>query len=212
MIEYRNIYLKFDEKQIFSDLTLKINRGDKVAILGRSGAGKSSLFALVLGFIHPDSGEVFFEGKVVDENSVWKVRRKTAYVDQDVSFTEGNILDWFGFASKLRSNASLNLKTERIYGLMDHFELERDLLKKNVTELSGGERQRFAIILAVLLDRKVFLLDEITSALDKELKKKTAAFFLKEKEWTVVSISHDPVWTASSDIKIFDLEKREWKR
>ena len=77
--------------------------------------------------------------------------------------------------------------------------------------MSGGERQRLAIIISVLLKRNIFFLDEITSALDKHLKKKVADFFVEKDDWTAIIISHDPVWLENQSVKVFDLEEGKWK-
>jgi putative ABC transport system ATP-binding protein len=197
---------------ILNDYSLEIVKGEKVILLGKSGIGKSSLFALILGFARPHSGRLLFEGNVIDEQSIWSVRQKVAFVDQDVSIGNYKVSDWFKFVSEIKSNQSLDFSEEKIAELMEFFELNRELIHKDISDLSGGERQRVAIIVSVLLKRNVFLLDEVTSALDKNLKKKTADFFIQRKDWTVLSISHDAVWLDNPHVKVFDLEKKTWKQ
>ena len=77
---------------------------------------------------------------------------------------------------------------------MKELELNQDILEKNFENLSGGEKQRIGILIALMLERDVFLLDEVTSALDSELKKKVVDHFLKHKDWTLFIISHDREW------------------
>ena len=72
--------------------------------------------------------------------------------------------------------------------------LEDDILDKNFQELSGGEKQRIGILIALLLNRDIYLLDEVTSALDVNLKKTVADYFLARENWTLLVISHDREW------------------
>ena len=212
MIEFDNVVLNFNGKMVFSNLSFEVGQGDKVVVLGKSGLGKSSFFSLILGFVQPDGGKVLFDGVCVDEESVWDVRRKVSFIDQDVSVGVGRVSDWIAFVSGFRSNSSADFGEKKVEELMDFFEMGHDLLDKDVSELSGGERQRVAIVVSVLLGRKVFLLDEVTSALDKNLKEKVAELVVREKDWTVIVVSHDDVWLNNPSVKIFDLEVGKWGR
>ena len=203
--------MAFDGRKILNDLSFEVKRGEKVVVLAKSGSGKSSLFSLVLGFIEPDEGEVFFDGRMIDEKIVWEVRKKIAYIDQDVSLGGGKILDLLDLVAKLKTNIHLDGFREQLQELLQYFELDKEIIKKDIEDLSGGERQRLAIIIAVLLQRDVFLLDEVTSALDKQLKKKVADFFIAGEDWTCLVISHDPVWLENPAVKIFKLEEGKWK-
>jgi len=211
MIRFDHVHLAFNGRIIFNDFSLEVLPGEKVVVLSKSGTGKSSLFSLMLGFLEPDEGQVFFAGQPLNEKSVWEIRQKVAYIDQDISLGNGKILDLFDFVLKLKANIHLDGFQERMRELLQYFEFDQNVLTKNIENLSGGERQRLAIIIAVLLQRQVFLLDEVTSALDKQLKKKVADFFLARKEWTCLVISHDLVWLENPAVKIFNLEEGKWK-
>jgi ABC-type iron transport system FetAB ATPase subunit len=76
-------------------------------------------------------------------------------------------------------------------GLFERFMLSRDLMNQPVAELSGGEKQRVALISSVLLNRRIFLLDEVTSALDPAAKAAVMEYFLPRADLTVISVSHD---------------------
>ena len=95
--------------------------------------------------------------------------------------------------------------------LLGYFEFNEDIVDKNIEDLSGGERQRLAIVISVLLGRDVFFLDEVTSALDKHLKKKVVDYFVKRKDWTSLVVSHEPLWLENPAVKVFSLEERKWK-
>ena len=211
MIAFKHIHLSFNGKKVLEDFSLAVERGEKVVILGKSGSGKSSLFSLLLGFLEPDEGEIFFAGRRLDEKTVWDVRRKIAYIDQDVSLGSGKILELIDFIVRLKANSHLKQVRKQMDELRYYFELSDEVINKNVEELSGGERQRLAVIIAVLLRRNVFLLDEATSALDGHLKQKVADFFIARNDWTCLVISHDPVWFENPAVKVFDLEEGAWR-
>ncbi|MEA3265620.1 MAG: ABC transporter ATP-binding protein [Candidatus Fermentibacteria bacterium] len=209
MIKFENIHLDFNGKTVIEDLSIEINRGDKVVISGKSGCGKSSLLSLVLGFIRPDRGVVLFDGVTVDEKTVWDVRRKVAYIDQDVSLGAGTVQEFFNYVSNLKGNSHSGMT---LIELMKFFHLDISLFLKSTGELSGGERQRMAVVTAILLKRDVFFLDEVTSSLDKDLKKKVADYFLGREDSTCIIVSHDPVWLDNSVVRVFDFEEKKWKR
>lgn len=210
MITLDNISLDYNEKHIFDHLYLNIEKGSKVVITGKSGLGKSSLFNLILGFAVPQQGRIIFDRVVVDSTTVWNVRQKIAFVDQDTSIGPGKTLDWLRRVFHFKANVSNGWPEKHIAELLAYFELGQDELQKNIADLSGGERQRVAIITSILLGRDIFLLDEITSALDAHLKEKTVDFFLHHDQWTVVTISHDSVWRARPEVRVFDLEEQSW--
>ncbi len=212
MIEFKEINLSYDGKKVINDLSLKIKQGEKVVIAGTSGTGKSSLIAMLLGFALPNSGELFFNNTLIDEKSTWSIRKEISYIDQDVNLGSGKLIDLLESISKLQANEHLDFSEQKIKDSLQHFELHSDIINKNIEELSGGERQRLAIIIAIMLERKVFLLDEITSALDKHLKQKVADYFMERAEYTCLIISHDHVWLNNPSAKVFNLEESRWEQ
>jgi len=212
LIQFKNIFLNYDGKPLLENISFEVKRGEKVILFGKSGSGKSSLFSLLLGFIEADRGKVFFNGTPVDEKSAWEIRKKIAYIDQSVSLGTGKVSDKIYSPKKFKANSDLEITDNELDDLIKYFKLPPNLLEKSVDELSGGEKQRLAIIISVLLKRKVFLLDEITSALDEALKIKTADFFINNSDFTCLIISHDPVWLGNSNVKIFDLDENKWRQ
>lgn len=212
MIKFNNIHLNFNGKIIIQNLSFEVKHGEKAVLIGKSGSGKSSLLGMLLGFIEPNKGEILFEGMRIDKKSAWYVRKKVAYADQDVSIGNGNVLNFLNFVSGLKTNVSLDFNRVKVNGLLSYFELSNDTIYKDIAELSGGEKQRLAIVISILLERKIFLLDEITSSLDKHLKKKVADYFVERENWTCLVISHDAIWLDNPSVKVFDLEEGKWKQ
>jgi len=211
MIKFNHIHLNFNGKIIIQNLSFEVKHGEKVVLIGKSGSGKSSLLGLLLGFIEPSKGKIFFEGIRVDKKSAWYVRKKVAYIDQDVSIGDGKVLDLLNFVSKLKTNKSLDFNISKVNGLFCDFELSNDTINQDLENLSGGERQRLAIVISILLERNIFLLDEVTSSLDKPLKKKVTDYFVERENCTCLVISHDSIWLDNPAVKVFDVEEGKWR-
>ncbi|MDD3043745.1 MAG: ABC transporter ATP-binding protein [Methanosarcinaceae archaeon] len=205
MIKYENIGISFNNKKVLSDFNLEIGPGQKVLLKGKSGSGKSTLFKILLGFAKPEEGKVYFQKGPISPEKVREIRKAVAYVSQDPDIGEGRVRTLLEEIFSYRANRNL-FDSQKLRSLMEEFELEEDILEKNYEELSGGEKQRVGIIIALLLEREVYLLDEATSALDAGLKQKVADYFLHRRNWTLFIISHDPEWERE-DVKIIVLEK-----
>ncbi|WP_461205008.1 ABC transporter ATP-binding protein [Clostridium sp. DL1XJH146] len=197
LIKFSNLNLQYGEKNILKDFSLEINEGEKVLIQGKSGAGKSTLFKILLEFTKFDSGELFIANKKVNSSTSRETRKMFAYVNQDVTLRQGNVRSVLKEISNFSGN---NYEGNINETLAEKFDFSIDLFDKKTEELSGGERQRLGIIIAILLDRPIFLLDEVTSALDTELKEKVVKYF-SNTEKTVVCISHDKEWLETGNFR-----------
>lgn len=193
IIRYEKAGISFGGKVVISDFSLCVLRGKKILLRGKSGIGKSTLLKMILGFEKPSEGSLYYRGKSVNAQVVWEVRREVSYVSQDMDLGEGPVKDLLDEIFSYHPNREKR-NPERLNFLMKELELNQDILDKNFENLSGGEKQRIGILIALMLERDVFLLDEVTSALDSELKKKVVDHFLKHEDWTLFIISHDREW------------------
>lgn len=210
MIKFEKIYLSFNEKEIFKGLDLHVKKNEKIIIAGRSGIGKSTLFSLILGFITPDQGKVEFAGHEITSSNIWSVRKQISYVDQDAVSGTGKVSEWINNICEFKANKESGLTLEKVINESKKLDMNLDLFDKDISELSGGERQRISISLALASGKKIFLLDEITSALDGDLKNKVAEIFLIMEDSTMIAVSHDPIWTSTGKAKVYDLEGMKW--
>ena len=198
-IEIDRLGVRYDGRWVLRDFSLRLGCGEKVVITGSSGAGKSTVLRCVLGLVMPREGSVHVLGRAMDGHHVWDLRRQLAYVAQEPDLGPGTAREVIERPFEYKVNASLRGNLERLGELLERFNLPPSLMDKEMPTLSGGEKQRIALVSAILLDRSIVLLDEASSALDKENKQAVVAFFQQSRELTVLAVSHDTEWQAFSD-------------
>ncbi|NNJ94408.1 MAG: lipid A export permease/ATP-binding protein MsbA, partial [Halobacteria archaeon] len=173
-IEFRNVSLRYaeDEAAALEAVDLEIQPGETIALVGRSGSGKTSLAALVPRFYHPDNGQVLLDGIDLQDIRLVDLRRQIALVSQDIVLFNDTV------AANIAYGETRDVSTESITAAAEAahaMEFIRDmpdgletLIGENGARLSGGQRQRLAIARALLKNAPVLILDEATSALDTE--------------------------------------------
>lgn len=190
-LRIENLTVGFGERTVIEDFSLVLEPGDRTVLTGRSGSGKSTILRCILGFTVPGSGAIHIDGEPLTGASVWRLRRKLAYVAQEPDLGSGIVREILERPFTYRANASLKKNLERVPALFRSFYLPVELLDKDITTLSGGEKQRVAFIASVLLDRRLFLLDEVASALDGPAKAAVVDFFREREDLTVLFVAHN---------------------
>jgi len=193
LIEYRNINLKFDERILFSNFNLEINKNEKVLFSASSGQGKTTLIKMLMGFIVPDAGEIVVNGIKLSGDTINTIRKDIAYVSQDADIPKGIVAEVFDEVFGYRVNRHLNYEKTMLVKWLNEFSLMPDILEQEMDCISGGERQRLALIMGILLDRDIWVLDEITTGLDVELKNKIVEVLLTYEK-TMLIVSHDEIY------------------
>lgn len=201
MIEYKNIHLKLGDKQIFTDFSLHISKGEKVLFNAPSGTGKSTLIKMLLGFLKPNQGSIHLDGQALNKSTCHAFRCQCAYVSQDVDLPEVSVQELIDRIFDFKCNRDLVCQASDIERTLAYFDLAPSTIHQNVKDLSGGERQRLGLALCRLMDRPIWLLDEVTSGLDKALKQKVYEMIM-ESDKTVLIISHDDIWDNESIRKV----------
>ena len=160
-----------DKGAVLRDVTLDVPAGHTVAIVGRSGGGKSTLVGLVPRFYDPDRGSVRVDGVDVREYALRDLRRQISYVGQDVTLFNDSIRNniAFGVDDVLPERIEAAAQAAHVLEFANELPQGLDtLVGDRGTLLSGGQRQRIAIARALLKDAPILILDEATSALDTE--------------------------------------------
>ncbi|CAH2212172.1 ABC transporter ATP-binding protein [Tepidibacter aestuarii] len=201
MIKFKNINLRFDDKVIFENFNMDVMDGEKILLKSPSGKGKSTLLKLLLGFHKINSGEILFDSRKLEKNNLVYFRTNIAYLSQDVELRNQNIWDLIVEVFSYKHNKNIKITKEKFLDVANYFDLPKDIIKKEARELSGGERQRLGLVICILLDRKVWLLDEVTSGLDKDMKQRVVDYVLKLDK-TVLIVSHDNIWSENNIVRI----------
>ena len=174
-IELRDVHFSYDgTRDVINGISLKIRKGETVALVGASGGGKSTLSELIPRFWDVQSGEVLFDGVAVDSYTQESLRSKMSIVAQEtVLFNdtiEGNIL--MGRPSATHDEVVAASKVANAHNfIMNSADGYNTNIGDRGTKLSGGQRQRISIARAVLKNPEILILDEATSALDTESEK-----------------------------------------
>lgn len=193
MIRFKNVSLTLGNKQLLDHFNLTIADGEKIVISAPSGAGKSSLLKLLLGFFEAEKGKIIFNGQEVLPENMRQIRSQVGYLSQGIDFPNGKVEDVFKEIFQYSVNRNIHFNRNVLLEKVRELNLSDDILQKNTVNISGGERQRLGWILLMLLDRPVLLLDEPTSALDEKMKRYFVDY-IKQSNKTVICSSHDPEW------------------
>ncbi|MEO0138348.1 MAG: ABC transporter ATP-binding protein [candidate division WOR-3 bacterium] len=199
VLELRNVEVKYGQKSVLRIPHLRIKRGEKIVVVGKSGSGKTTFVELLAGFVKPYKGEILLDGKSLYDYDVKKWRELIGFVPQEPYIFEDTLLENFG-KNPLEILSSLNLEH-----LKDRLGEEVLNLKG---KLSGGEKQRIAIGRVLLRNPSFLIMDEPTSALD--LKNESAVYNLLKtlNDTTLLVVAHKPTTINWGD-RILVLENGE---
>lgn len=168
LIELKNINVSFGEEQVINGINLYIRDGEFVTLLGPSGCGKTTLLRIIAGFLEPNEGDVFFDGKRI--NNVQPHKRAVSTIFQRYAlFPHLNVFENIAFGPRVQGKSEKEI-VEKVKEMMELVGL-KGFAKRNINQLSGGQQQRVAIARALANEPRVLLLDEPLAALDLKLRK-----------------------------------------
>ncbi len=197
MIEIKNLHKAFGKKEITRGLDLTIKANEFLAIIGRSGEGKSVLLKQIIGLIKPDKGSVFIDGEDVTKlkkTDQQKIFEKCGYVFQFAALLDSlTVFENVGI-TMLENNIAPKDVMPKVKDRIESVGLNQDVLNKYPSELSGGMKKRVGLARTLMLNPKILIYDEPTTGLDPimvriihELMKKTH----DDHKITTIVISHD---------------------
>lgn len=183
------------EVRAVDQVSLEINEGELVCLLGTSGSGKTTLLKMINRLIEPTSGMIHLDGDGIHDMNVIKLRRKIGYVIQHVGlFPHLSVAHNIGLLCKLEGWSRSAIK-DRVWDLMDLVNLApRDFASRYPDELSGGQQQRVGVARALALDPAYLLMDEPFGALDPITRDQIHQEFLQLRQKvrkTIILVTHD---------------------
>lgn len=191
---YETGYFYFKKKkEILKNISFQVKKGEIFAIIGQSGAGKSTIGKILLGIEKKDSGSIEFLDRPLEERKIQDIQMifQDPYSALNPAMKIKDIL-----AEPLKANGEKNkiVLKEKIEKILDEIGLDKEYIDKYPCELSGGQRQRVVIGAAMILEPKVVVCDEPVASLDLSIQRqilKLIKKFNKEKNTTFIFISHD---------------------
>ena len=195
-IKFKEVDFKYagNENMILDNINLEIKKGQTIAIVGKSGAGKTTLSDLIPRFYDPYSGNIFIDNYDVKDYSLKSLRSLIGIVTQNIILFNDSIKNNIAYGSKNANDEELEnaLISANLYDLVSNLEGGiNTIIGENGIKLSGGEKQRLSIARALVKNPQILILDEATASLDSESEKKVHdAIDNVIKDRTVIVIAH----------------------
>jgi ATP-binding cassette subfamily B protein len=194
VVEFKNVVFGYDDKPILDNVSFKITKGQKVAIVGTSGVGKTTLTGLILKFFKPQQGEIFINGQNINDIKYSDIRNQIGIVQQDILLFDETIRYNLILGNNQFTDDEIFKACEKV-GLLELIKgLPNGLNTKiglNTYGLSGGQKQRLMLARILLKNVRTIIFDEATSALDVETEEMVIDEFASANpDTTMIVISH----------------------
>lgn len=196
-IDFKNISFSYDNnKQIFSGLNLNIKPGEKIGLVGHSGAGKSTMVNLLLRYFQLKDGQISIDQQYISHVTQESLRKNISVIPQDIMLFHRTLMENIRFGDPMASDAQVIEASKKahiheyIMTLPDGY---NTFVGERGVKLSGGQRQRIAIARAILKNAPILILDEATSSLDSQTERliqESLSTLIDDKRKTVIAIAH----------------------
>ncbi len=199
-VRINNLNYMVNNQVVINNLSVDIHDGGKYLLDWPSGTGKTSLLKILFGFVTPNSGEIYYDGKIAIKNDFKNIRKSISYINQQADIHAGNVSEGLEEIFSYPANATVKEPMQKLIEMFPLLNLQPDIITKQSSDLSGGERQRLLFLVCKLLNKPLWLFDEITSGLDVE-NKQTIVDMVSESKQTAIISSHDSIWRKNPNFK-----------
>jgi phospholipid/cholesterol/gamma-HCH transport system ATP-binding protein len=197
-IRIGNLRKAFGEQRVLNGITLKVARGETVAVLGRSGGGKSVLLKLIIGLQKADAGSIQLNGREITEvkkkEELNEVRKRVGFLFQQAALYDSlTVHDNVAFPLSRHTRMPRDQRNERVQELLAEVGMEQDL-QKMPSEISGGMQKRVGLARALALDPEILLFDEPTAGLDPITAAEVGDLIVKlkrKRQMSAIVVTHD---------------------
>ncbi|MFZ0828931.1 MAG: ABC transporter ATP-binding protein [Verrucomicrobiia bacterium] len=197
MIEVRDLHKDFGGQSVLDGVSFRIDNGESVAIIGRSGSGKSVLLKHLIGLMQPDTGAVLIDGENIvpmNERQLLRVRRKFGMVFQGAAlFDSMTVAENVAFGLRRHEHLTEREIADRVAGILEMVDLS-GTENKQPAELSGGMRKRAGLARAIIYEPQIVLYDEPTTGLDPIVSDSIDQLMVRVRDRlkvTTVVVTHD---------------------
>jgi ATP-binding cassette, subfamily C, bacterial len=202
-ITFEDVSFAYGKKSVLSHVNLECVVNEITVLIGPSGAGKTTMVDLIIGFYLPQRGQLLIDGVDMRDVKLSAWRSKIGYVPQELTMLRGSIADNIRLGETAVSDAEI-LEALRLAGALGFVQALPSGINSDIgtmgAKLSGGQRQRLSLARALVLKPKLLLLDEVTSALDDASEAEICENIkLLSGQFTIIAITHKPAWKLIAD-------------
>ena len=195
MIEYKNVALRYTDKDILKDVNLRIEAGEFMVLVGPSGSGKTTMIKMINRLLEPTDGNIYMDGKRIKDYDERELRLSTGYVLQAIAlFPNLTVAENIALIPEMKGWGKERVASKTVELLEKVGLPASDYADRKPHELSGGEQQRIGIVRAIIAEPRILLMDEPFSALDAISRKQLQALtkdLHKEFGMTTIFVTHD---------------------